>query len=180
MKTMRYFMILVSSALIGNTVLASEPETVEYVDLDRYLGKWYEIAAYPKWFQYGCKASEANYSFRDDGMLEVINSCRVHSVDGRWYSVKGKAKVVDNQSNAKLKVRFWFPAWGNYWIIDLDEDYQWAVVSDPKRKSLWILSRTRQMAPEILTPLLASLVERGYDMDRLKFTEHPLDDPPQE
>ena len=102
------------------------------MDLDRYLGTWYEIARYPAWFQKNCTAVKAEYTLRDDGLIKVVNSCRKGTLDGKPKQSNGRAKVVDTTSNAKLKVSFFGPFWGPYWIIDLDPDYPWAVVGVPK------------------------------------------------
>ena len=148
-------------------------EVVESVDLERYLGRWYEIASYPMFFQRGCTATTADYSLREDGLIKVINSCRKGSLDGKLKQSTGRAKVVDTDSNAKLKVSFFGPFWGKYWIIDLDPDYQWAVVGEPKRKYLWILSRTRSMDDEVYERILAGLPDKGYDSDGLNRTLQP-------
>ena len=155
---------------------AAEPEPLEVVpsvDLDRYLGRWYEIASYPNWFQKNCTGVTADYSMREDGLIEVINSCRKGSLDGKLKQAKGRAKVVDATTNAKLKVSFFGPFWGPYWIIDLDPEYQWAVVGDPKRKYLWILSRTAQMDEELYEAVLSRLPGKGYDPAKLNITPQP-------
>jgi apolipoprotein D and lipocalin family protein len=143
------------------------------VEIDRYLGEWYEIASYPAWFQRNCTAVTARYSLRDDGLIEVINSCRKGSLEGKLKQVTGRAKVVDSDTNAKLKVSFFAPFWGKYWIIDLDQGYQWAVVGEPKRKYLWILSRTPSMDDDIYQQILARLPDKGYDPDGLQRTVQP-------
>jgi len=148
-------------------------EVVDSVDLDRYLGRWYEIASYPAWFQKNCTAVTADYSLRDDGNIEVINSCRKKTLDGKLKQSKGKAKVVDETTNAKLKVSFFGPFWGTYWIIDLDPEYQWAVVGGPSRKYLWVLSRTPQMDEKLLDEILSRLPAKGYDPERLNRTPQP-------
>ncbi len=148
-------------------------KTVGSVDLERYLGTWYEIASYPAWFQKNCTAVTAEYSRRDNGLIEVVNSCRKKTVDGKLKQSTGKAKIVDSDSNAKLKVSFFGPFWGPYWIIDLDPDYGWAVVGVPSRKYLWILSRTPQMDEEIYSGILERLIDQDYDPDRLNRTPQP-------
>lgn len=161
------------SALPGGATEAPPLETVAFVDLDRYLGTWYEIASYPAWFQKSCTAVTAEYALRDAGMISVINSCRKHTLEGKPKQVKGRAKVVDTASNAKLKVSFFWPFWGAYWIIELDPDYQWAVVGVPNRKYLWILSRTPQMGDETYQAILSRLSSNGYDQNRLNRTLQP-------
>ena len=148
-------------------------ETVDAVDLDRYLGVWYEIASYPMYFQRGCTATTATYSLREDGLIKVVNRCRKRSLDGKLKEAKGRAKVVDPETNAKLKVSFFGPFWGDYWIIDLDPDSQWAVVGGPKRKYLWILSRTPQMDPAVFDEIVSRLPAKGYDPNRLNTTTQP-------
>ena len=162
-------------ALVANTGWAKQPalEVVEHVDLERYLGTWYEIASYPAWFQKNCTAVTADYSLRDDGLIQVVNSCRKGSLDGKLKQTKGRAKVVDTETNAKLKVSFFGPFWGPYWIIDLDPEYQWVVVGDPKRKYLWVLSRTQQMDPALFDEIVARLPAKGYDPNGLNKTEQP-------
>ena len=95
---------------------------VDSVDLERYLGKWYEIASYPAWFQKGCTGSTAEYSLLPDGKIEVINHCRKDSLDGAEDSAEGKAWVVDPETNAKLKVQFFWPFRGDYWILEVADD----------------------------------------------------------
>ncbi len=120
-----------------------------------------------------CTAVAAEYARRDDGLIEVVNSCRKKTLDGKLKRSTGKAKIVDADSNAKLKVSFFGPFWGPYWIIDLDPDYGWAVVGVPSRKYLWILSRTPQMDEEIYSGILERLVDQGYDPSRLNKTLQP-------
>ena len=153
---------------------ASEVATVEAVDLDRYLGLWYEIASFPAWFQRGCTATTAEYSLRDDGLIRVVNSCRKGSVDGKLKQSVGRAKVVDPETNAKLKVSFFGPFWGDYWILDLDPAYRWAVVGVPSRRYLWILSRTPTLDPQLLARIIEPLEGMGFDLTRLRRTEHPV------
>jgi apolipoprotein D and lipocalin family protein len=143
---------------------------VDLVDLERYLGKWYEIASYPAWFQKGCTGSTAEYSLLPDGRIQVINSCRKGGLDGKLKESKGKAEVVDTVTNAKLKVWFFWPFKGNYWIIELDPDYQWAVVGEPSRKYLWILSRTPTMDEAIYQEILGRLPQKCYDPAGLRKT----------
>jgi apolipoprotein D and lipocalin family protein len=146
---------------------------VSKVDLDRYLGKWYEIASYPAWFQKGCVGSTANYSLLDNGKIQVVNRCHKDSLDGPLKESKGKAEVVDKTTNAKLKVWFFWPFKGNYWIIDLSPDYQWAVVGEPSRKYLWILSRTPVMDATAYQGILARLPGKGYDPEKLIQSSQP-------
>ena len=175
MMKLRLGVVLMAFVASAGVATAKEPEltAVDSVELDRYLGEWYEIASYPAWFQRGCTAVTARYSLRDDGRIKVVNSCRKGSLDGKLKQSTGRAKVVDMETNAKLKVSFFGPFWGNYWIIDLDPDYQWAVVGEPKRKYLWILSRNRSMDDETYESILDRLENKGYDPDGLHRTLQP-------
>ena len=142
-------------------------QTVPRVDLARYVGTWYEIASYPQRFQKGCTGTVATYSIRDDGMIEVINRCSRDSLTGRITVAKGRAKVVDKVTNARLKVTFFWPFSGNYWVIGLDENYRWAVVGDPGRKYLWILSRTPVLGKEEMEKARQAALSQGYDLEKL-------------
>ena len=145
-------------------------ETVPHVDLARYAGIWYEIASYPQRFQKGCTGTIASYSLRPDGTVEVLNRCARDSLNGRVTVAKGRARVVDRKSNAKLKVSFFWPFWGDYWIIDLGPEYECAVVGHPSRKYLWILSRTPTLVPAVYEGILERLRAKGYDTGRLRRT----------
>jgi len=148
-------------------------ETVADVDLQRYTGTWYEIARFPHRFQKDCYATRAVYTLREDGLIGVYNECRKGAADGPIKAVKGKARVVDKQTNAKLEVSFFWPFWGDYWIIDLDPDYQWAVVGHPSRSYLWILSRQEKMEAEVLDGIRLRLQQQGYDLSQLLIS--PVD-----
>jgi len=150
-------------------------QTVARVDLQRYLGTWYEIASYPHRFQKGCVATRAVYKLRDDGQIAVRNECRQETLDGPLKSVQGRARVIDPASNARLEVTFFWPFWGAYWIIDLDPDYRWAVVGHPSRNYLWVLSRTRTLDETLYQQIVARLPAQGYDPARLSRTLQPQD-----
>jgi apolipoprotein D and lipocalin family protein len=145
------------------------------VDLEEYAGLWYEIASYPQFFNRGLVGTTAEYTLLDDGWVEVFNRGFQDTFDGEEVSITGFATVKDETTNAKLQVRFpsvlggIFP--GPYWIIELDEvDYSYAVVSDPKRSSLFILSRTPTVDQSFLDDLIERLADRGFDPDRLTMT----------
>ena len=151
-------------------------EVVPHVDLERYLGKWYEIATIPQRFQKGCVGVTADYVLRKNGDIEVVNTCREGTLDGRVRTARGKARVVDKATNAKLKVSFFWPFWGAYWIIGLDAEYRWAVVGHPSRDYLWILSRSPQMDQATYDDILRLIAEKGYDLTRIKKTLQPAID----
>jgi len=147
-------------------------ETVAHVDLARYVGNWYEIASFPQSFQRGCVATTAAYTIRADGDIDVLNRCRRDTLDGPEKSALGRARVVDTATNAKLEVSFFRPFWGDYWIVDLGAEYDFAVVGHPGRDYLWILSRTPTMPEATYASILARLQARSYDTSRLKRTLH--------
>lgn len=146
-------------------------ETVDFVDINRYIGEWYEIARYEHRFQKGCVGSKATYTMREDGKISVVNECFDKSSSGKLRSAKGKAWVVDKQSNAKLKVSFFWPFAGDYWVIDLGENYEYAVVGHPDRKYLWVLSRTPEMDENVYQAILDRLQKQEYDTSKLFRTD---------
>ena len=154
--------------------LASIPS----LDVQRYMGRWYEIAKFPNRFQKKCVAdTTAEYSLQPDGNLQVINRCRKD--DGLFDEAIGAARQVGGPSSASLKVRFapawlsFIPAvWGDYWVIDIDADYQLVAVSEPKREYLWVLSRTPKLSPDAYDSLLQRLGNRGFDTGKLETTRH--------
>jgi len=167
---------LLSVLWIRNAEAADDPpplQTVQKVDIDRYTGTWYEIARFPEHFEKGCVASTTTYSLRGDGKINVLNQCRNETLDGELRTAKGTAWVVDRQTNAKLKVRFLWPFSGDYWIIDLGPNYDYAVVGHPKRIHLWILSRQRQMDPATYQEILKRLEAQHYNISRLNKTLQP-------
>jgi apolipoprotein D and lipocalin family protein len=164
--------LLSALLLCVSTVVSAEElppvRTVPYVDLQRYMGKWYEIAAYPQSFQKDCVKSQAEYSLRDDGKVNVVNSCR--KKDGSTKVANGTAKVVDKASNAKLKVTFFWPFAGDYWIIDLGQDYEYVVVGAPNRDYLWILSRRPQMREATYQRILRGIESQKFSLEPLRIT----------
>jgi apolipoprotein D and lipocalin family protein len=166
--------LIISSCITMDRNNMKPLETVNFVNINRYIGEWYEIARYEHRFQKGCVGSKATYSLRDDGKITVINECFEKSFSGNIRSVKGKAWIVDKQSNAKLKVSFFWPFSGDYWIIDLGENYEYAVVGHPGRKYLWILSRTPEMDESVYNGILARLGKQDYDTSKLLKSAHQL------
>jgi apolipoprotein D and lipocalin family protein len=144
-------------------------EVVPHVELNRYLGTWYEIAHLPAKFQEGCSETKATYTLSEKGSITVLNQC---VRKGKVTQAKGKAKVVDKNTGAKLKVTFFWPFYGDYWIIKLGQDYDYAVVGTPNRKYLWILSRTPQMSDTLFSQLTEFVKSKGFDAGNLIRTSH--------
>ena len=152
----------------------SAPLTVEQsVNVDRYLGRWYEIARFPNSFEEGCEGVTADYALREVGMISVVNTCRKGSPDGEIEIARGRARIVDETTNAKLKVSFFGPFWADYWILDVAEDYSVSLVGEPEGRYLWVLSRTPEISDETRDEALSTLSDLGYDTSALYFTKQP-------
>jgi apolipoprotein D and lipocalin family protein len=175
----------VKTRFLGLTLLATllacqTPSTplkvVKAVDLDRYAGRWFEIASFPQRFQRGCVATTATYTRLEDGRIRVENECRDESFEGELRSVEGVAWLADpDASPAKLKVQFFWPFSGDYWVIELDADYRYAVIGHPSREYLWILSRDPKMDTEVYEMLRSRIEAHGFDLELLNRTpQRPL------
>jgi apolipoprotein D and lipocalin family protein len=149
----------------------SPVQTVFSVDLKRYAGKWFEIARFPNRFQRSCEGNvSAMYTLRPDGKITVLNECR--TAEGKVKQAKGTAKLADKGGpNSKLKVTFFWPFYGDYWIIALDPEYRWALVGDPDRDYLWVLSREPQMADSLYQQIVAKAQAQGFDVSKLVKTK---------
>lgn len=149
--------------------------TVKQVDLKKYVGLWYEIAKIPNSFQDQCAyGTTAEYKIDEDGDIIVINSC--YEINGNLDVADGLAKVVDKKTNSKLEVSFvsFFgirPFWGDYWIIGLDKNYQWAVIGTPSRKYGWILSRTPSLPDNIKEEIFSILKSQYYNPSDFEMTK---------
>ena len=153
-----------ASSPVGNSHV---PEPAKAVSINRYLGRWYEIARYEQRFERGCTNVTADYALRGDGKLEVLNSCR--RPDGTRRSVLGVARPV-SASNAKLKVRFFGLFSGDYWVLDHADDYSWSIVGEPSGRYLWILARQPNPASAAVEDLISRAAELGYDTSMLLRT----------
>lgn len=147
-----------------------ELKTVEHVDVNRYMGTWFEIAKFPQRFQKGLVGVTATYTLLPNGKVRVINSGYKEDFNGKLRTAKGKAWVVDTVTNAKLKVSFFWPFTGDYWILELGKDYEYAVIGEESRNYLWILSRTPQMDKAVYDELLKRLQDKGFDISKLETT----------
>jgi apolipoprotein D and lipocalin family protein len=163
-------------ALTASAQTPAPLNTVPSVDVPRYMGTWYEIAKYPNWFQKKCASStSAHYSLQADGQVQVLNRCK--TANGEWSEALGQARQLGRANSPRLQVRFapaWLSfipmVWGNYWIIDLDPQYQWVVVSEPSREYLWILSRTPELPAATYQGLLDKLAANGFDLQRIQLS----------
>ena len=153
-------------------------QTIASLDVPRYMGTWFELAKFPNVFQRKCVSNtRAVYTLNVDNTLQVLNRCRIQV--GSTIEALGQAKQIGNATSPVLKVRFapewlgWLPlVWGDYWVIDLDDQYQLAAVSDAKREYLWVLSRSPKTDPRQYAALLQRLQQQGFDVDKLEVTTH--------
>jgi apolipoprotein D and lipocalin family protein len=153
---------------VGNTAV---PQPAKVVDLDRYLGRWYELARYEQGFQKDCDGVTADYSLRSDGQIGVLNTCV--KPDGKTSQANGRAKIVDEATRAKLKVSFFGPFYGDYWVLDHADDYSWSIVGEPSGRYLWLLSRTPNPGKEQVDALIGRARALGYDTSMLRITRQP-------
>jgi len=175
-------LIVLSGWASGGTEEYKQPmaanalQTIPSLDIARYMGTWYEIAKYPNLFQKNCVGdTRANYSPMAGGRVKVVNQCR--AAGGIQTEAVGEARQIGPSNSAKLEVRFapaWLSflpfVWGDYWVIELDDDYQWVVVSEPKKEYLWILSRASKMDPIQYNALLSKLRQKAFDLNKLELT----------
>ena len=173
-----------ASAQVQSTEVPPAPlEAIASLDVLRYMGTWYEVAKYPNWFQKRCIANtSATYAVQPNGMLQVLNRCQKE--DGSMSEALGAAKQVGEANSPKLEVRFapaWLSflpfVWGNYWVIDLDPQYQLAAVSEPSRKYLWILSRSKTVEPKAYEALLQRLKQKGFNLDAIEISKQTTVNP---
>ncbi len=166
------FVLTLGACVSGPSGNPNPPQPAKAVELDRYLGKWYEVARYDMRFEKGCEGVTAEYSKRPDGLIRVLNTCRQGAVDGPVKVAEGKAKVVDTATNAKLKVSFFGPFFGDYWVLDHADDYSWSIVGEGSGKYLWLLSRGLPTDAD-RAALTARAKALGYDVTMLRPTKQP-------
>jgi apolipoprotein D and lipocalin family protein len=151
-------------------------KAVPSLDVERYMGTWYEMAKYPNFFQRRCaRQTQAQYSLLPGGQVRVLNRCRTE--DGEWIEAEGLARQTGGAASARLQVRFapqWLSflplVWGDYWVVALDPQYQWALVSEPRREYLWVLARTPALPEATWLSLHGQLASMGFDVQRLQPT----------
>lgn len=175
-KTITTLVLLLMCGFFTTTVFAQKPTTVSNVDLNKYAGKWFEVARFPNRFQKKCVGNvTAEYKLQNNNRIQVVNRCELNN--GKFDEAIGEAKIVDTQSNAKLKVRFapkfisFLPfVWGDYWILDLGKNYEYALVGSPDRNYLWILSRTPNLSEKTFEQLKQTAQKQGFDASKLVKT----------
>jgi len=172
-------LLLIGASAAAQAISEKPVLVVPDVDLNRYMGRWYEIARLPNSFQRKCVSDvTATYTLQDDGTVQVVNRCRME--DGEFSEVTGKARRATTEGpNSKLEVRFapsWLSflpfVWGDYWIIVLAPDYSYAAIGDPDRKYLWILARTPSLDETTMQKIMAQIKENGYDLADLQRTKN--------
>ena len=169
---MRKLFSLISVLFLLSASVKAEIPTAQYADLKQYVGKWYEVASIPQSFQKQCVSNTtAEYSFAEDNLIKVINSCETK--DGSRSVAEGRAKIIDEASNSKLKVTFvklikWiFTFGGDYWILHVAPDYSYAMIGDPSLEYAWILSRTNSMNKKTYIEIESKFKAIGYDTCRI-------------
>ena len=170
MKNIFKLLMLVFPLFLFTACSSKNPplQTVEKVELEKYLGTWYEIARYEHFFEKDCKNVSANYSMMDEETIKVINRCTKITTNEKKEAM-GRAYAVD-ESNSKLKVSFFRPFYGDYWVLILDENYEYVVVGTPNRGYLWILARQKTISDEIKNSILEKLPSLGFDASKFIWT----------
>jgi apolipoprotein D and lipocalin family protein len=161
---MKKLLFIIGTVIFGTAYSQEKPTVVSTVDIKRYTGTWYEIARLPNFFERKLKCITATYTLRDDGKISVLNSGHYLSEPAKENSSTGVAWIPDKNSPAKLKVQFFWPFSGDYWIIDLDKDYKYVLVGDPSFDYLWILCREKKMDEATYQMLLKKAIENGFDI----------------
>jgi len=168
---LKYWIFGIISFFLLSSCKSNKPminsETVKQFDIEKYLGTWYEIARYPHSFEKDLVGVTASYSWREDGKIKVENKGFEKTLDGDLSIAIGKAKIPDKNDPSKLKVSFFWIFYGDYYVLELDDNYQWAVIGTGSPKYLWILSRTPIMDEGIYQILLEKIKNRGYDLKPL-------------
>lgn len=154
---------------VGNKAV---PEPAKAVELYRYMGRWYEQFRYEASFERDMDEVTAHYDLNEDGTVDVVNQGRRGGEAGRWKESVGTAKSVDPTGHAKLKVSFFGPFYGDYWILDHGEDYDWSIVGEPSGRYLWVLTRVVSPSEETLAFLEARVKALGYDWSLVRKTRH--------
>jgi lipocalin len=174
---LKLFLIILASLIItgcgdkSKTVSTINTAAVEKVDIERYMGRWYEIARFPNRFENDLVGVTADYSIDKKGKIKVLNSGYKNTLQGKLKKAHGKAKIPDPQKPGMLKVAFFLFFYGDYFILELDRDYQWVLVGSSTPEYLWILSRTPQIDPVIYNAIIKKAESKGYDITKLEMVK---------
>ena len=169
----KVFIIIISLLPFSCSKTYAPLDAVKNVDLNKYIGTWYEIARFPHSFEKGLKCVTATYSFKENGKVKVINKGHKEKYPEKINKAEGIAWVPNKNEPGKLKVSFFWPFSGKYWIIKLDEkDYQYALIGEPSRKYLWVLSRNKTIYDKIFTDLVGTAKKNGFDINKLEKIKH--------
>ncbi len=141
--------------------------TVGTLEIEKYLGTWYEIARFPHSFEKNLVGVTANYSLRKDGKIRVVNQGYKGTLEGKLSRAEGKARIPDPADPSRLKVSFFLFFYGDYYVLELDEEYRWAMIGSSSPDYFWILCRTPRMDENVYRKLLDNARERGYDLGKL-------------
>lgn len=172
----RPLLILVTTLLLaachqGPVGNPSVPYPTRSVDLNRYAGTWYELGRYENRFEKGCEGVTAEYAWQEDGTISVINRCHQGKVDGPLDTAEGVAKIVPHTANTKLRVSFFGPFYGDYWVLDHGKDYSWSIVGEPTGRYLWLLFRKPHPSEKLKKHVWARAKALGYDTTLIRETE---------
>ena len=162
------FAVLIALFSIGCSSKYPDVPTTKYVDINKYMGSWYEIARFEHFFEKGCKNVTATYSLNEDQTIKVLNQCTM--IQDNKPKVATGVAYSTNESNTKLKVSFFRPFYGDYWVFELDQSYQYALVGSPSGEYLWILSRDKNISEDIKSHLLQKVISLGFDPNKFIWT----------
>lgn len=161
------FLLILISMFLNCKNPNADLEVVKELDLTKYAGTWYEIARLSNSFERKLECATATYSLKDNNKVEVVNKGHYITDHSKTTDIKGTAWVPDKEFPAKLKVRFFWPFSGDYWVLELDSNYQYALIGEPSRKYLWILSKTKTLDDNIYNSLLESAAKKGFDIKKI-------------
>lgn len=169
--TIILFIFIFSLSSCQNHAQMIDKKTVTNVDIEKYMGTWYEIARFPHSFEKGLVGVTATYTLKENGKIQVVNQGYLNSFEGKRKIANGKAKIPNPDDPGKLKVAFFLFFYADYYILELEENYQWALIGSSSDNYLWILSRTPQIEEETLQFILGKAKQRGYNLDKLIMVE---------
>ena len=165
----------IASPSLFLNMTAPKPKCVPQVDLKRYMGDWFEIGRYPNPWQKDYVAVKTNYRLRKDGKIDFQSTGRKKAFDGSFKEQNATAKIVSGSKNTRWKVSFIWPTSAHYWVIELGDNYEYSVVGQPDHKRLWILSREKNLDPDLQKGICERLVGHGYRPERIEWTKHSED-----